>query len=42
MVNYISSLNPVLQALFATLFTWMITILGAAIVFFFKKVNKNI
>lgn len=42
MVNYISSLNPVIQALIATLFTWMITILGAAIVFFFKKVNKNI
>lgn len=42
MVNYISSLNPVLQALIATLFTWMITILGAALVFFFKKVNKNI
>ena len=42
MVNYISNLNPVLQAFIATLFTWTVTILGAAIVFFFKKVNKNI
>lgn len=42
MVNYISNLNPVLQAFIAALFTWMVTILGAAIVFFFKKVNKNI
>jgi ZIP family zinc transporter len=30
------------QALIATIFTWSITTLGAAIVFFFKKINKNI
>ena len=32
----------ILMALLATLFTWFITLLGAGIVYFFKKVNKNI
>ncbi len=32
--------NPVLMALFATLFTWGVTALGAAMVFFFKEINK--
>ena len=41
-MDVISELNPALQALIATLFTWSITVLGAAIVFFFKKINKNI
>lgn len=30
------------MAFLATLFTWFITLLGSAIVFFFKKVNKTI
>ncbi len=34
--------NPVVMALLATLFTWFITLLGAGIVYFFKRVNKNI
>ena len=34
--------NPVILALLATLFTWFITLLGAGIVYFFKRVNKNI
>lgn len=34
--------NPILLAFLATLFTWFITLLGASIVYFFKKVNKNI
>ena len=34
--------NPVLLALFATLFTWAVTALGAAMVFFFKSINKKI
>lgn len=42
MLNYITNLNPVIQALIATLFTWSVTLLGAAVVFFFKKINKNI
>ena len=42
MVNYFNSLSYPLQALIATLFTWFITLLGAAVVFLFKKVNKSI
>jgi len=34
--------NPVLLALGATLFTWMVTSLGAAMVFFFRSINKKI
>jgi ZIP family zinc transporter len=32
--------NPVVLALYATLFTWCLTALGAAMVFFFKSLNK--
>ena len=35
-------INPVLLALFATLFTWGVTALGAAMVFFFKSINKRV
>ena len=38
----IYKLNPILQALLATIFTYSITALGAALVYFFKKINKNI
>jgi ZIP family zinc transporter len=34
--------NPILLALVATLFTWGMTALGAAMVFFFKTINKKI
>ena len=42
MIDYFINLNPVFQALFATIFTWFVTALGAALVFFFKKVNKSV
>ena len=42
MVNFFYELSPVYQALLATLFTWGVTMLGAAIVFFFKEVKKGI
>lgn len=35
-------INPVLLALLAALFTWGITALGSAMVFFFKKINQKI
>ena len=41
-MEWFSNLNHVVQALIATLFTWSVTALGAALVFFFKKVKKNI
>jgi len=34
------NLNPVLQALVATCFTWALTALGASLVFFFKHSNQ--
>jgi len=34
-IEYLSSINPILAALYATLFTWGVTALGAAFVFFF-------
>lgn len=42
MFNWFINLNCVYQALIATLFTFFVTMLGAAIVFFFKSVSKNI
>ena len=42
MFNWFINLNYIYQALIATTFTYLITILGAAIVFFFKKISKNI
>lgn len=42
MINYFVNASHICQALFATLFTWFITALGAAVVVFFKKINKNV
>ncbi len=41
-ITWISQFGPVQQALFATIFTWGVTALGAALVFFFKNINKTI
>ncbi len=42
MVDWFTALNPVLQALVATLFTWLVTSLGAGLVFFFKTINRKV
>ncbi len=42
MIDFFSALPPHLQALAATLFTWGVTAAGAALVFFFKKLNKSL
>ena len=42
MIQWFSQFHPVTQALFATLFTWGVTALGAAVVFLFKSINKKI
>lgn len=34
--------SPIVQALYATLFTWGLTALGASFVFFFKSVNRAV
>lgn len=42
MANWFAELNPVLQALVATLFTWFVTALGAGLVFFFRTINRKV
>ena len=42
MINWYINLAYPLQAFIAALFTWFITSLGAAIVFLFKNMNKNV
>jgi len=42
MIAYFESISPIIQALFAGLFTWGVTALGAAFVFFNKTVNKRL
>ncbi|UPQ80662.1 ZIP family metal transporter [Flavobacterium azooxidireducens] len=39
-VEYLSSIDPILAALYATLFTWFLTALGSSVVFFFKTMNR--
>ncbi len=39
-IGYLSGINPVLAALYATLFTWFLTALGASVVFFFKTMSR--
>jgi ZIP family zinc transporter len=41
MVEWFVNLDPILQAFLATCFTWFITALGAAMVFFFKEINQR-
>ncbi len=42
LIHFFTGLNPILQALIATLFTWFLTALGAGLVFFFRSVNRKI
>ena len=39
-IHFFESIDPVLAALYATLFTWFLTALGASFVFFFKTMNR--
>jgi ZIP family zinc transporter len=41
-MNSITSYDPVLLALLATLFTWLMTALGASAVFFVRGVNRKV
>jgi ZIP family zinc transporter len=41
-MELIKNLHPVLQALIATIMTWLLTALGASIVFFTKSVNRKL
>ncbi len=41
-LEWISEQNHIFMALLATLMTWALTALGAAMVFFFKEINKRV
>src|SRR6056297_2091656 len=41
-INYFQSIDPVLAAFYATLFTWGLTASGAALVFLFKGMNRAV
>ena len=41
-MEWLKNLDPILQALLATLFTWGMTALGAAVVFFFRSFNRKV
>ena len=40
--DFFGGFSPILQAVIATLFTWFVTALGAALVFFFKSIQRRI
>ncbi len=41
-MEWFLSLNPIAQAFLATCFTWLVTALGAAMVFFFKTIDRRV
>ena len=42
LIEMLKGLNPVVQALAATGFTWFVTALGAAAVFFFRRIEQKV
>ena len=41
-VSYFERIDPILAALYATLFTWGLTAAGAGLVFLFKNPRRSI
>lgn len=41
-INFFESIDPVLAAFYATVFTWVLTAAGAALVFLFKGYNRAV
>lgn len=42
LVGFFASIDPVMAALIATTFTWLVTAAGAGMVFFFKGLNRTV
>jgi ZIP family zinc transporter len=42
MGEWFAGLNPIIQALLGTCFTWGMTALGAGMVFFFREINRRV
>ncbi|WP_028296126.1 ZIP family metal transporter [Olivibacter sitiensis] len=41
-IQYLEGISPIVAALYATLFTWLVTAAGASIVFFFRDLNRSV
>ena len=41
LISWFEGIDPVLGAFYATVFTWGLTALGAAVVFFFKTMSLD-
>ena len=41
-MDFFTELNPIVQALFATIFTWLLTAVGASFVFFMKTMSRRV
>ena len=41
-VDWFKGLDPIIQALLATCFTWFLTAAGSGLVFFFKTINRKV
>ena len=39
-IQYLESINPILAAFYASIFTWLLTATGASLVFFFRGMNR--
>ena len=39
-INYFESIDPILGAFYASIFTWILTAAGASLVFLFKGMNR--
>lgn len=42
LLKYLESIDPILAAFYATMFTWIVTAAGASLVFFFKTMNRTV
>ena len=42
LIHYFESIDPVYAALLATTFTWLVTAMGASLVFFFKSMHRGV
>ena len=42
MINYFIKINPIILALFATIFTFSVTAIGSSLVFLFKNIKKSV
>ena len=41
-LSFFKNIDPILGAFYASLFTWIVTALGASLVFFFKQMNRAV